>query len=63
MAELKVREHIYDFNIRRYNIGKFIKKPFCRHKSETVTQFIKLPYGYKALFICNKCGRARTTIC
>ena len=39
------------------------KQIFCSHKREDLAQYIKLPYGYKALFVCKNCGRERTSIC
>lgn len=50
-------------NLRQYNTVRFLKKPFCRHKKENVAQIMTLPYGSKVLFVCEKCGRARITIC
>lgn len=40
-----------------------LKKIFCKHKEENVSEYKKLMYGYKALFICKKCGRKRISVC
>ena len=41
----------------------FLKRLFCKHKQESVAQYMKLPYGYRLVFVCKKCGKTRRSVC